>query len=72
MVGGVVNLEVIKAQLVAAMQCIENAYSIIAQDESCVCEHPLEKRDNTASTMGNLQWTCKICGHTEKEEGGES
>lgn len=66
------SIEAVKAQLVAAMTCIENAYSILAQGEQATCEHPLEKRDNSGSTMGNLQWTCMVCGHTEKEGGGES
>jgi hypothetical protein len=67
-----VNIEAIKAQLFTAMTCIENVYAELAADEDAVCPHPVEKRDSSASTMGNLQWTCTVCGHTEKEEGGES
>ena len=64
------SIEAVKAQLLAAMTCIENAYSILAQDEVKECQHPIEKRDHSASTMGNIQWTCGVCGYTEKE-GGE-
>jgi hypothetical protein len=64
--------ESIKSNLMVAMQCIENIWAILERNSAATCEHPQDKRDYSASTMGNIQWTCEVCGHKEKEEGGES
>ena len=64
------DIDSIKSNLFVAMQCIENIYTILAKDEGVVCDHPPERRiDN--STMGNITWTCGVCGYVYKEEGGE-
>lgn len=65
------DAESIKSNLMVAMQCIENIYAILVENEGAVCEHPQEKRDSSGSTMGNITWTCGVCGYVYKEEGGE-
>ena len=66
------DVDSIKSNLMVAMQCIENIWAILAQGEPAACDHPPEKRDHSASLMGNLTWTCGVCGYVYKEEeGGE-
>ena len=64
------DAESIKSNLMVAMQCIENIFAILVENEGAVCAHPLQHRvDN--SLMGNITWTCGVCGYVYKEEGGE-
>ena len=66
------DVDSIKSNLMVAMQCIENIWAILARDEAAECNHPPEKRDYSEATMGNMTWTCKVCGFVFKEEeGGE-